>query len=153
LTTGRQQPVFFISNQTPAEWFSKRVRILLTATFAEQKTAPSRSTTFDTYSTDGYSVDGTVYMFGDNQRYYSVDYSTLFCRRSQCFANRVRSCSAGVIYSLKIDKTLRIVSRNFDPCHVVANDRAFALLEGETTQPRRPRNGLGTDDSLAHVSF
>jgi hypothetical protein len=28
----------------------------------------------------GIPLDGTAYMFGDNQCYYSVDYSTLFCR-------------------------------------------------------------------------
>jgi hypothetical protein len=66
------------------------------------------------------------------------DYSAL------CFVEAFWLTTAYVLFCWS-DLLLKIANKHcglsheiLDPCHVVANDRAFALLEGETTQAKTP---------------
>jgi KUP system potassium uptake protein len=113
LTTGRSATgIIHLVNQTPIEWFSKRQNTVETATFGSEFVAARQCTeqVYDlryTLRMMGIPLDGTAYMFGDNQSVITqstIPHSVLSKRHNALAYHRVREAvSAGVVYFLKID--------------------------------------------------
>jgi hypothetical protein len=151
LTTGRSATgILHFLNQTPIEWFSKRQNTVETATFGSEFVAARQCTEqiYDlryTLRMMGIPLDGTAYMFGDNQSVITqstIPHSVLSKRHNALAYHRVREAvSAGVIYFLKIDG-----KQNIADCltkfltHAMLWPMIEPLLfwKGETTQAKTP---------------
>jgi hypothetical protein len=151
LTTGRSATgIIHFLNQTPIDWFSKRQNTVETATFGSEFVAARQCTeqVYDlryTLRMMGIPLDGTAYMFGDNQGVITqstIPHSVLTKRHNALAYHRVREAvAAGVIYFLKIDG-----KQNVADCltkflsHSVLWPMIEPLLfwKGETIEPKTP---------------